>query len=243
MKKILLSTFVAAAFAVGTTHAQLFSDAVGDIDPGISTGGGTLDILSTEVSNPTPSDIRFNITVNGNITTTDWGNFMIGIATGSTAGTTTGNGWNRPINLSSPIGGMNYWIGSWVNGTGGAQLWSYNGTSWTEQTALAPGISLTAGTTSQIQITMPLANIGNPTGLWYFDVYSSGSGGTDSAVDALSNPSIAITTWGGPYTSQQNPPGPTAPGITAVPEPSTYALLALSAAAVGGYMARRRARK
>jgi hypothetical protein len=243
MKKILLSTFVAAAFAVGTTHAQLFSDAVGDIDPGISTGGGTLDILSTEVSNPTPSDIRFNITVNGNITTTDWGNFMIGIATGSTAGTTTGNGWNRPINLSSPIGGMNYWIGSWVNGTGGAQLWSYNGTSWTEQTALAPGISLTAGTTSQIQITMPLANIGNPTGLWYFDVYSSGGGGTDSAVDALSNPSIAITTWGGPYTSQQNPPGPTAPGITAVPEPSTYALLALSAAAVGGYMARRRARK
>jgi hypothetical protein len=248
MKKTLLSSLATAAFAVVSANAQLFSDAVGDIDPSFGTAGnGTLDILSTEVSNPSPTDIRFNITVNGNISTNtggvDWGNFMIGIATGSTAGTTTGNGWNRPINLSSPIGGMNYWIGSWVNGTGGAQLWSYNGTSWTEQTALAPGISLTAGTTSQIQITMPLANIGNPTGLWYFDVYSSGGGGTDSAVDALSNPSIAITTWGGPYTSQQNPAGPTAPGITAVPEPSTYALLALSAAAVGGYMARRRARK
>ena len=243
MKKILLTTFVTAAFAVGTVHAQLFSDAVGDIDPGISTGGGTLDILSTEVSNPTASDVRFNITVNGNITTTDWGNFMIGIATGSTAGTTTGNGWSRPINLSSPIGGMNYWIGSWVNAGGGAQLWSYNGTSWIEQTGSAPTVSLAPGTTSQIQLTLSLASIGDPSGTWYFDAYSSGGGATDSAVDALSNPSIAITTWGGPYTSQQNPLGPTAPGISAVPEPSTYALLGLGALAVGGYMARRRARK
>lgn len=244
MKKLLLSSLSALALVAVPAHSQIFTDASGDIDPGISTGGGTLDILSTEVSNPTASDIRFNITVNGNITTpNDWGNFMIGIATGG-AGATTGNGWNRPINLNSPIGGMNYWIGSWVNGApaGGAQLWSYNGTSWTEQVGSAPVISLTAGTTSQISLTLPLANIGSP-GLFYFDVYSSGSGAGDSAVDALSNPSIAITTWGGPYTSQQNPAGPTAPGISVVPEPSTYALLALGAAALGGYAARRRARK
>jgi len=242
MKKILLSMIAAAAFAVGAANAQLFSDAVGDIDASFgSAGEGTLDILSTEVSNPLPTDVRFNITVNGDISTTDWGNFMIGIATGGAGDTSAnGNGWGRPISLNSPIGGMNYWIGSWVNGGGGAQLWSYDGTSWTEETALAPGISLTAGATSQIQITMPLANIGSPTGTWYFDVYSSGSGGGDSAVDALSNPNVAITAWSGPYTSSENPPGT---GISAVPEPSTYALLALSAAAIGGYMARRRARK
>lgn len=243
MKKFLLSATGSVALAIVSAHGQLFVDAVGDIDPGLSTGGGTLDIVSTEVSNPTVSDIRFNITVNGNISTVDWGNFMIGIATGG-AGAATGNGWNRPINLNSPIGNMNYWIGSWVNGTpaGGAQLWSYNGTTWTEQVGSAPLISLTAGTTSQISLTMPLANIGSPS-LFYFDVYSSGSGGTDSAIDALSNPSIAITTWGGPYTSQQNAPGPTAPGISVVPEPSTYALLGLGALALGGYAARRRARK
>lgn len=238
MKKVILSTFAAAALAVGTSSAQIFNDAINDIDPGISTGGGTLDILSTEVSNPTASDIRFNITVNGNISTTDWGNFMVGIATGGT-GTTTGNGWSRPINLNSPIGGMNYWIGSWVNGGGGAQLWSYNGTSWVEQTGSVPAISLTAGTTSQISLTMPLTSIGSP-GLFYFDAYSSGSGAPDSAVDALSNPNIAITGWGGPYTSSQNPPGT---GISVVPEPSTYALLGLGALALGGYAARRRARK
>ena len=242
MKKILLTTFVTATLAVNPAVGQIFNDAVGDIDASFGTAGnGTLDILSTEVSNPTATDIRFNITVNGNISTTDWGKFMIGISTGSTAGTTTGNGWNRPINLNSPIGGMNYWIGSWVNGTpaGGAQLWSYNGTSW-DQAPTGPTISLTAGTTSQISLTLPFANIGSPSGTWYFDVYSSGDGGGDSAVDALSNPNVAITTWAGPYTSSQNPPGT---GISVVPEPSTYALLTLGALALGGYAARRRARK
>jgi hypothetical protein len=107
MKKILLTTFVTATLAVNPAVGQIFNDAVGDIDASFGTAGnGTLDILSTEVSNPTATDIRFNITVNGNISTTDWGKFMIGISTGSTAGTTTGNGWNRPINLTSPIGGM-----------------------------------------------------------------------------------------------------------------------------------------
>jgi hypothetical protein len=87
---------------------------------------------------------------------------------------------------------------------------------------------------------LPFANIGSPSGTWYFDVYSSGDGGGDSAVDALSNPNVAITTWAGPYTSSQNPPGT---GISVVPEPSTYALLTLGALALGGYAARRRARK
>jgi hypothetical protein len=241
MKKILLSSVAAAVLAVGTTNAQLISDAIGDIDAGISTGGGTLDIVSMEVLS-TSSDVTFNLTVNGDVSTTDWGNFMIGIATGNTAGTTTGNGWARPINLDSPIGGMNYWIGSWVNGApaGGAQLWSYDGTSWAEQTLLAPGISLTAGAQSQISLTMPLSSIGitAPT-LIYFDAYSSGSGAGDTSIDALSNPNVAVTAWDQVYTSNL------ANGISSatVPEPSTYALLALSAAAVGGYMARRRARK
>lgn len=243
MKNILLSSLAAAVLAGGALNAQTFNDASGDIDPSISTGGGTLDILSTEVSNPTPTDIRFNITLNGNISTNtggvDWGNFMVGIATGGT-GTATGNAWNRPINLNSPVGGMNYWIGSWVNGGGGAQLWSYNGTSWIEQTGSAPTLSLTAGATSQISLTLLLASIGTPSGDWYFDVYSSGGGESDSAVDALSNPNIAITSWAGPYTSSQNPPGT---GISVVPEPSTYALLAISALGLAGYAARRRARK
>jgi hypothetical protein len=240
MNKFILPALAAAALAVNSTNAQLINDAIGDIDPGISTGGGTLDIVSMEVST-TATDVTFALTVNGNISTTDWGNFMIGIATGNTAGTTTGNGWARPINLDSPVGGMNYWIGSWVNAGGGSQLWTYNNTStsWEGPVSLA-GYSFTAGATSLINYTVSLASIGvtGPQTI-YFDAYSSGGGGTDGAVDALSNPNISITQWGDSYTSS------TATGISSatVPEPSTYALLALGALAVGGYAARRRARK
>jgi hypothetical protein len=241
MKKLILSAFAAASFALGTSDAQVINDALNDIDPGISTGGGTLDIVSMEVST-TSTDVTFGLTVNGDISTTDWGNFMIGIATGNTAGTTTGNAWARPINLDSPIGGMDYWVGSWVNGTpaGGAQLWSYDGAAWNELTTLAPAISLSPAAQSVISLSMPLSSLGITTEQTiYFDAYSSGGGAGDGAVDALSNPNITITDWGNSYTSS------TVDGISSatVPEPSTYALLTLGAVALGGYAARRRARK
>ena len=152
MKKNLLFTFVTAALAVSSSFAvqgttSPYTDAVGDIDPGISTAGGTLDMLGMEVTNDS-TDITFTLTVNGDVSTTDWGKFMVGIATGGT-GTTTGNGWSRPINLSSPVGGMDYWIGSWVDGGGGAEFYNYDGIGWTGPSSLA-GFSFAAGASSTV---------------------------------------------------------------------------------------------
>ncbi len=249
MKKLLLTTIAAAAVAVSTSLAvegtnSPYTDAAGDIDPGIANAGGTLDILGMEVTN-NATDITFTLTLNGNYSTggNDWGNFMIGISTGSTASTNTGNGWARPIQLNSPLGGMDYWIGSWVNGPGGSQLWSYDGASWTNTGAL-PGYSLSPGTTSTITYTATLASLGlaaNDT--FYFDAFSSGGGGSDSAVDALANPNVSITAWNQAYTSSTTGSGGLGLNAYTVPEPSTYALLALSGAGLVGYIARRRARK
>jgi len=253
MKKILLSSVAAATFAVSSSFAAQgvsspYSDPAGDIDAGISTGNGTLDILGMEVTN-NATDITFKLTVNGNVSTTDWGKFMIGIATGGT-GSATGNGWARPINLNSPIGGMDYWIGSWVDSGGGAELWSYGGGTngggtggaWNKLTNNSPVFS---GTNSTINYTLTLASLGlvaaNANTI-YFDAYSSGGGGGDSAIDALANPNVSITTWGGPYTSSTT--GDSGPGLNSyqvVPEPSTYALLVISALGLAGYVARRRA--
>jgi len=192
-----------------------------------------------EVTNDA-TDLTFTLTLNGDISTTDWGKFMIGIATGST-GTTTGNGWNRPINLDSPIGGMDYWVGSWVDGGGGAQLYNYDGGGWTGPSSLA-GFSLAAGASSTISYTLSLSSLGlAPGDVFYFDAYSSGGGGSDSAVDALANPNVSITEWGQTYTSSTTGSGGV--GLNSVPEPTTYALLALGALGVAGYAAGRRARK
>ena len=258
MKKVLLSSLVTAAFAVSSSFAvqgttSPYTDAVGDIDPGTSTGNGTLDILGMEVSN-NATDITFTLTVNGNISTTDWGKFMVGIATGKTDGTLTGNGWDRPINLSydnDPFAvqvlGMNHWIGSWVDTGGGAQFYTYNsGTLLWEGPAALTNFSLSAGATSEINMSLSLVSMSLlPGDVIYFDAYSSGGGGGDSAIDALANPNVSITDWAGPYTSYATAAG--GPGLNsytvAVPEPSTYALLTLGALALGGYAARRRARK
>ena len=225
-----------------------YTDAIGDIDTGLSTGGGTLDIVGMEVSN-TLTDVIFKLTVNGNISTTDWGKFMIGIATGKTEGTLTGNGWGRPINLSydndpfaSQLMGMNHWLGASVDGGGVAQLYSYNGTFWNGPDEDI-GFILSAGATSNITYTVSLASLGlslNDT--FYFDAYSSGSGGSDSAVDSLANPNVAITSWGGPYTSYATTAeGPGLNSYQVVPEPSTYLLSALGVLAIYFFARRRKA--
>jgi len=185
---------------IGAMGQVTHNDATGDIDPGISTGGGTLDFISSTVTHDETS-ITFKFVLNGNISTTDWGNHMIGIATGKTAGTTTGNAWGRPINLNSPIGGMNYWIGSWHNSGGGQQLWSYNGSSWD-----GPSASLTPtrvpGATSEVSFKISFSTLGIAAGdSIYYDFYSSGGGGSDGAVDAVANSSVTINGWSGVYTS------------------------------------------
>jgi hypothetical protein len=238
-----IACFLLAASSVfalqGTTSPYI--DAIGDIDPGISTGAGTLDIVGMEVSN-TLTDVIFKLTVNGNISTTDWGQFMIGISTGKTPGTTTGNGWDRAINLSSPIGGMDRWVGSNVDGGGGSQLYSYNGTAWVGP-ASPVSFTLSAGTTSNITYTLSLASLGlSLSDTFYFDAYSSGPSGGDSAIDSLANPNVAVTSWSGPYTSMTTGNGGN--GLNSyqvIPEPSTYLLSALGVLAIYFFARRRKA--
>ncbi|MHC1736586.1 MAG: T9SS type A sorting domain-containing protein [Ignavibacteriaceae bacterium] len=198
---LFFSLFILSVLSYSQT---VYNDVSGDIDPGLATGGGTLDILSMEVSH-TATDFIFKLTVNGNVSTTDWGKFMIGIATGNTSGTATGNGWGRPINLDGPgTADMNYWIGSWVDGGGGGQLWSYDNVtfSWVGPGALA-GFSFTEGATSTITHTVSHASLGITTapGTIYFDAYSSGGGESDGAIDALAKPTVTISDWSGSYTS------------------------------------------
>jgi hypothetical protein len=228
-----LAAFVAStAFANPGILASTYNDAANDIANGIATGGGTLDLLSMEVSH-TATDLVFSLRVNGNVTgngSVDWGKFMIGIATGNGSGTTSGNGWGRPINMSAPNGGMTHWIGSWVDGGGGSQLWTHGSGSWSGPASLAAfGFS---GNT--ITYTVSMASLGLSMGdTFYFDAYSSGGGGGDGAIDALANPNVSVQGWSDSYTSS-------APNIFSytIPAPGALALLG-----VAGITAGRRARK
>ena len=225
-----------AVLVAVSAWADVYTDSSGDIDAGISSGNGTLDILSVEVTH-NATDVMFSLTLGGDVSTTDWGKFMIGIAGGGT-GTTSGNGWSRPINLDSPIGGMDFWIGSWVDGGGGAQLWSYNGATWDLDTM--SGWSFTGGAQSTLDYSVPLATLGLGEGdSFYFDVYSSGGGATDTAIDALSNPNVSVTSWNQTYTSY-GLTGLSSYDIPAIPEPATLSLIALGALSALGLRRRQR---
>lgn len=265
------------AFAV-EGNSSPYSDSIGDIAPTITTAGGTLDIVGMEVSN-TLTDISFKLTVNGNVNPgtggIDWAKYMIGIASAQSDGTMTGNGWGRPINLSldnDPFSvlttGMDFWVGSWVDGSsaqaavGGSELYAYNGISsqWARLGATWDAgtypyaYTVTPGAQSTVEWTFPLSVFGLAVGnRFYFDVYSSGGNGGDSAIDSLANPTVSVTDWGGDPAA--TPPGYTSyaslfggPGLNSyqiaavVPEPSTMAMTA-GAVLSGGLLLRRRKRK
>ena len=232
MKTTLIATLGALASLTAAVHANpgvVYNDATGDIHPSIATGGGTLDLVRMEVSH-TATDLVFALTVNGNLTDTNWGKFMIGISNGSAGDTSVnGNGWARPINMGSPTGGMTNWIGSWVDNGGGAEKYSWAPSSWglvgATYNSNFGSFAISSGAQSTITYTVSMASLGLAEGnTFYFDAYSSGGSSTDSAVDALANPNYAISSWSGPYTSSSTT------GIFSytIPAPGVIALLGVA---------------
>ena len=208
-----LVTVLAVVLMAGTSQAStLYNDATGDLYDG--SGGGAdftgftfLDIASVEVSNDA-TDLSFSVTLVGDILATDWGKYMIGINTNNSTGDTASNGWARPISMCPD--GMDYWIGTWVDSGNGAEKYTWNGASWDLKEATyngPPDNDISIGTTQYTAtVSVPLSNLGlSPGDMFWFDAYSSGGGGGDSAVDALSSSTPSITDWPGRLIRRETP--------------------------------------
>ncbi len=177
-KLLLLASITLGA---GIANATIYNDTIGDQGP--TNGGGSgfthLDIASVQVTN-TATTITFDFTFTGDIAATNWGKYGVVIRDTNAASTdtnTSNNGWGRNGTL---LGGSSAWIGSWVDGGGGAQNWTYNG-SW----GSSSNASVTLGQFST-SITANLADLGLTFGdTIFFDAVSTAGGNTDTMTDSL----------------------------------------------------------
>ena len=235
MKNILnLIVGLAAIGLASSEAATTYTDATGET---FNSAAGTIDFVGAEVTN-TSTDLVISLKVDGNVGATNWGKFMVGIATTKSLGTTSGNGWSRPINLTAPGGfGMDFWTGAWVDGGGGSELYKYNAGAWNKIGSANQQIGTYATGKSLLTYTLSLSTLGVSVGdTIYFDAYSSGGNSSDGAIDALAKSSQSIANWGDSYTSS----GSNLNSYTLIPEPSTPLLMVLGLA---GLAVLRRTRK
>lgn len=196
--KTSITTSLICYSLIGFASAQPLSypDTTGEVAVGTFPH---LDITSVDVTVNLPN-ITFQINLAGSPldspSGTNWGKYLIGIHS-SPGGAFTGNGWGRPINFAP---GMTHWIGAWADAggdTAGGGTFSYSFASWNSTST--PTVTKTA---TSIIITDSVANLGlDPGETFSFDVYTSGGGDGDSAVDALSAAAASIPAWPGPYTT------------------------------------------
>ncbi|WP_193212282.1 hypothetical protein [Luteolibacter marinus] len=178
-----------AATAIAQT-TENYPDATGEVAVGTFPH---LDLTSVDVTvDATETNITFILHLAGSPVATDWGKYAIGLRS-NPGGATTGNGWGRPIHFA---GGMTHWIACWVDGGNGGQVHHYTG-SWAETDS--PVVTKDA---TSVSITTTTAALGlSPGEVFSFDVYSTGGGGGDGAVDALSAAASSINNWGDAYTT------------------------------------------
>lgn len=230
MKRLLIPVLLTVSAL--SVPATTYLDSLGD------NNGDFLDITSVDMNN-TATILTLTVNVAGDPSApgNNWGKFLIGFDTAPGAGGNFNsvNGWGKDIQMS--VGGMDHFIGSWLDWGTGADLKIWSGTQWDVITATyLPNpfnLSLAVGPSS-VTYTFDFAAMGLSVGSTFnFDVYAT-SGGGDTVVDSSGNP--AAQSWGSaPYDSGLNVNTYT---IQAVPEPTLAALLSF-----GGLLALRRTQR
>src|SRR5688500_11221944 len=172
----------------GTASAAIYPASSNDNFDGFA----HMDFESVTVTNDA-DNLYFTVDLRGSAAApNDWGKYVAGIDV-EAGGDSAGNPWGRDISMP----GMDFWIGSWVNDSGGSELWDWNGSGWTNL-----GSANLVRNADLLSYSIPLGTLGVGDGsIVNFDFYTTGGNGGDGANDASANPLQASNDWGTPYNS------------------------------------------
>ena len=175
MKKFVYM-FAVTSLVGGIASAEIYHDPQGDI----FTGNPNLDITQVEITD-NGSELFVSITVDS--LDADWGKYLFfadyqpGAGSGS-----NDNPWFRNI---EGLEGADYFMGSWLDGGGGAAGYGYDGAGWFDDGSPAVAIDYSTNTiTYTIADIVALATDIGESGL-FFEVATTGGNGGDPAVDLL----------------------------------------------------------
>ena len=256
MKKIVLSSLAAAALAVGTLHAQpIASDNAGNYSGGWTNGAnGGIGFLAWSINAPQGTGSSGNFIGDPNsagitgMGTQAFGLYANPLASGASvsadrqfaAALNVGETFSFQWGNNWDTDGGNKGFDLYSGGTGGTQLLNVNMAGFPGDitfnggnTAIASGTgpstwSFTLSTATSLSVTATARN-GTPTIAF----------STNITIGSAPNAVRFYASELGAGDNRQ----PYFNNLNVVPEPSTYALLALSAVGLAGYAARRRARK
>lgn len=198
----------AACALAASASAELYTDASGDI----VTGNANLDIVSAEITN---DDLNLFVSIVVDNLDGDWGKYVMMIDVDGDGGDST-NPWGRTVTTPNGIDGF---IGSWVDGGGGALSYSYDGSGW--NSGADPSVSVDFANNT-ISYEISLAALGLALGdTFAFDIGSTGGNNGDPLIDTMG--ADVQPGWGNGSSSDMDLT------YTVVPAPGALALLGLAA--------------
>ncbi|OUU90135.1 MAG: hypothetical protein CBC35_12305 [Planctomycetes bacterium TMED75] len=203
------------AVVSGTSaFADVYTDGAFDQGP----ENGNLDLVSVTVTND-DTNLFFAIETRE---IADWTKYLAFIDTGDGGVDGNNNPWFRNIEMGAA--GVDFFAGSWIDGGGGIDFQSYNGSGW--QGAAGAGLSIDWAANT-VTLSFELATLGVSGGDTIgFEIATSGTDNGNPATDLMNGNS---GTWGGGSSFNEML------SYTVVPAPGAVSLLA-----VAGLIARRR---
>ena len=191
----------------GSLFADYYADEVGDIfDPGLT----NLDLVGAELTN---TDTELIVSMDFVDLGADWGKYLFMIDRVGHDGQSMTNPWERTI--STP-GGIDGFLGSWIDGGGGALTYMTDESAgWIDTAGAGLDIDWEG---DRITYTIALTSLGLSVGdSFTFEVATTGGNNGDPAIDLLGTGDVQPG-WGGGSAS------PMVNSYTVVPAPGAICL-------------------